>query len=161
MLIDINNPNCSSRDIAASYHLSVEKLQQTISQLYQIDKPDEIDFLTALFIEQLANSLELNSIPSSLAASSIPLVNFPPLPVDFPDSMEMPLYLYGDRVFHESIEDCAIIIGRFSAFERVSKQWRWKYLILKSQDSTVNSFLSSRVCWETELQPINLSLIHI
>ena len=151
MLIDTNNPNCSGRDVAASYHLSVEKLQQRISQLYQIDNLDEIDFLTALFIEQLANSLELNSIPSSLATSNIPSVNLPPLPAEFPENMEMPLYLYGDRVFHESMENYAIVIGRFCAFERLSKQWRWKYLIFNNQDSVAN-FFSSRVCWETELQ---------
>ena len=151
MLADINNPNCSSRDLAASYLSSIEKLQQTISQLYQIDKPEEIDLLTMLLVEQLANSLELVSIPTPSETSHIPFACSPPLPINFPDSLEMPLYLYGDRVFHESIEDFAVVIGRFCAFERIAKQWQWKYLILDNQDSTSN-FFSTRVCWETELQ---------
>lgn len=156
MLVNANNPNRIGRDVVASCHLSVEKLQQTISQLYQTDEPDEIDLLATLFIEQLANSLELISIPISSAANNIPLANFSPLPVDFPKSLETPLYLYGDRVFHESMDNYCIVIGRFCAFERTTKQWRWKYLILDSQDLTANSFFSSRVCWERELQPEEL-----
>ena len=107
MLTDINNPkngSAQSKSILASYLPSIEKLQHTISQLYQIDKPDEIDSFTALLIEQLADSLELISIPT--VANNIPLTCLPSLPLDFPDNMEMPLYLYGDRVFHESIDDC-------------------------------------------------------
>lgn len=150
MLADINNPkNRSAKSSLTSYLPSIEKLQHTILLLYQIDKPDEINSLTALLIEQLANSLELISIPT--AVNNIPLTCFPSFPLDFPNNMEMPLYLYGDRVFHELIENYAIVIGRFCAFERIEQQWRWKYLILSSQDSMAN-FFSSHVCWETELQ---------
>lgn len=51
MLVNANNPNQIGRDVVASYHLSIEKLQQTISQLYQIDEPDEIDLLASTDVE--------------------------------------------------------------------------------------------------------------
>ncbi|VEP14842.1 hypothetical protein H1P_2910003 [Hyella patelloides LEGE 07179] len=114
-----------------SQDLGIEKLQHSISYLYRINRLDDINFLTALFIEQLANSLELISKPAKIQSDRLfPLTEFPPLPVDFPQSLEMPLYLYGDKVLHESMEDFAIIIGRFCAFDCASNQWRWKYLIL-------------------------------
>ena len=84
-----------------------------------------------------------------------PLCCFPNLPLDFPDSAEIPLYLYGDKVFHESSEDYGIIIGRFYAFDRQQFQWGWKYLILEYQNSVIAPVNLTYLCWEKDLQPLD------
>jgi hypothetical protein len=142
-----------------SENLGIKKLQKNISSLYGLEKSEEINLLTALFIEQLADSLELlpktTRVEISQKNNLFPVSSFPNLPVDFPDSAEMPLYLYGDRVGHEFIEGYGIVIGRFYAFDRNLEGWRWKYLILGDRDFATNSFFSSCVCWETELDPLD------
>lgn len=150
-----------SNNQVISSDLGIEKLQKSISQKYQINESDKIAYLSKLFIEQLADNLELTSIPtqtqkSLLNASLHPLIHFSPLPDDFPHNLAMPLYIYGDKVFHESIEELAIVIGRFCAFEQISGQWRWKYLILSIQDFAINPFFASQVCGEAELKSAEL-----
>ncbi|WP_319421693.1 hypothetical protein [Pleurocapsa sp. FMAR1] len=137
-------------------NLGIKKLQTKISYLYRLEKTEEIHLLTALFVEHLADNLELIQKPTQIENSELlPLTCFPSLPINFPDSAEMPLFLYGDKVDHESIEDYGIVIGRFYAIDRSINQWRWKYLILNNADFTINSFFSSCICWETELEPLD------
>ncbi len=142
-----------------SESFGIEKLQKNISNLYRIEKPEEINLLTALFIEQLADSLELIDKPMGVEnrenSNLVPLTCFPSLPIDFPQSAAMPLYLYGDKVCHELIEDYGIVIGRFYAFDYKRKRWRWKYLILDNKDFAVNSFFSTCIFWETDLEPLD------
>ena len=136
--------------------LSIKKLQAKISTLYRLEKSEDIDLLTALFIEYLADNLELIQKPAEIRNSNIVnLTYFPSLPTDFPENAEIPIYLYGDRVYvcREALEDYAIVIGRFYAFDYINEQWRWKYLILDNADYTTNSFFSTRIYWETELEP--------
>ncbi len=84
-----------------------------------------------------------------------PFCCFPRLPLDFPDSAEMPLYLYGDKVCHELIEDCGIVIGRFYAFDYQQFEWGWQYLILAHQDGTIAATHLTYFCWEKTLQPLD------
>ena len=134
----------------------IEKLQAKIATLYGLEKQEEIDLLTTLFLEYLADNLELIQKPVQIESSSLfCLTCFPSLPTDFPQNAEIPIYLYGDKVSHEAIEDYGIVIGRFYAFDRAGKQWRWKYLILDNADCTTNSFFSTCTYWETELEPLD------
>lgn len=120
--------------------------------------------MTAFLREQLINSLELLTEPERLNISEnsglFPISYFPNLPPNFPDSATMPLYLYGDKVNYQSsateTADCGIIIGRFYAFDRDRYQWRWKYVILANQDLAIDTFNFTYVCWETDLNPLDL-----
>ncbi len=137
-------------------NLGIGKLQAKISSLYWLEKQEEIDLLTALFVEYLADNLELIQKPAQTRNSNLRyLTCFPNFPIDFPENAEVPFFLYGDKVSHESIEDCGIVIGRFYAFDRVSDKWQWKYLILDEVDSTIVSLFSTCTYWETELKPFN------
>ena len=137
-------------------NLGIEKLQVKIATLYGLEKQEEIDLLTVLFVEYLADNLELIQKPSEIINSNlIDLTCFPRLPTDFPQNTEIPIYLYGDKVSHESIEDYGIVIGRFYAFDRVSDKWQWKYLILDQVDSTNVFLFSTCTYWETELKHSN------
>ena len=150
--------NNSSQNIALPNlveNLGIEKLQTKISYLYGLEKPEEINSLTTLFVENLADNLELIQKPVQIENSSLfYLTYFPSLPIDFPDSAEMPFFLYGDKVCHESMENHGIVIGRFYAFDYTNKQWRWKYLILDKVDSTAISLFSTGTYWETALKPL-------
>ena len=133
----------------------IEKLQAKISSLYGLKKSEDINLLTAIFVEYLADNLELIQKPAQIVNSSLCYLScFPNFPIDFPDSAEMPFFLYGDRVCHESIEDHGIVIGRFYAFDRASNQWRWKYLIFDNGDFTNDYFFSTYIYWETELESL-------
>ena len=135
-------------------NLGIEKLQAKISSLYGLKKLEDIDLLTALFVGHLADNLELIQKPAQTKNSNLCyLTCFPSLPIDFPENAEMPFFLYGDKVSHESIEDYRIVIGRFYAFDCLSDKWRWKYLIIDEVDSTSVSLLSTDIYWETELKP--------
>ncbi|MEL6986885.1 MAG: hypothetical protein AAGK97_03555 [Bacteroidota bacterium] len=136
--------------------LGIEKLQAKISTLYGLEKSEDIDLLTTLFVKYLADNLELIQKPAEIGNSNIvDLTCFPSLPNDFPKNADIPIYLYGDKVYvgREAIEDYAIVIGRFYAFDYINEQWQWKYLILDNADYTTNSFFSTRIYWETELKP--------
>jgi len=139
--------NNLSQNIALPHlaeNLGIEKLQAKISSLYGLEKLEDIDLLTALFIEHLADNLELIHKPAQIESRILfPLTCIPSLPIDFPQSAAMPLYIYGDRIRHESIEDYGIVIGRFYAFDYTSKRWRWKYLILDNGDFATDSFFST------------------
>ena len=138
-------------------NFGIEKLQTKISSLHGIEKPEEINLLTALLIEQLTDNLELIHKPALTQRNNcFPLTCIPSLPIDFPQSAAMPLYLYGDKVCNKSKEDYGIVIGRFYAFDYTSKWWRWKYLILDNRDFTTDSFFSTCIYWETELESLEL-----
>jgi hypothetical protein len=149
------------RDTATAFpshakNLGMEKLQAKISSLSGLEKPEDIDLLTAFFVEHLADNLELIQKPAEIGNSNlVDLTCFPSLPSNFPQNADIPRYLYGDKVYvcRDAIEDYGIVIGRFYAFDINSKQWQWKYLILDNADYTTNSFFSTRVYWETELKP--------
>ncbi len=131
----------------------IEKLQAKISTLYGLEKQEEINLLTTLFIESLADNLELIQKPVEFINSNlINLTCFPSLPTDFPENAEIPMYLYGDKVVHESIENYGIVIGRFYAFDYINKQWQWKYLIYSDLDLAIDSIFSTHICWEKDLQ---------
>ncbi len=153
--------NNLSRDIALPNlvdNSGIKKLQAKISTLYGLEKSKDINLLTALFVEYLADNLELIQKPVQTENSNLCyLTCFPSLPSNFPENADIPIYLYGDKVFvcSEAIEDYGIVIGRFYAFDPNSKQWQWKYLILDNTDYTTNSFFSTRIYWETELEPSN------
>ncbi len=130
----------------------IEKLQAKISSLYGVEKSEDINLLTALFVEHLADNLELIHKPAGIGNSNlVDLTCFPSLSSDFPQNAEIPIYLYGDKVNHEAIEDCGIVIGRFYAFNPNSKEWQWKYLVLDEVDSSTVSLFSTCTYWETEL----------
>ncbi|MEM7593084.1 MAG: hypothetical protein AAF383_16465 [Cyanobacteria bacterium P01_A01_bin.83] len=134
----------------------IEKLQAKIATLYGLKNSEDIDLITALFVEYLADNLELIHKPAEVVNSNlVDLTCFPSLPIDFPENAEIPFFLYGDEVSHEAIEDCGIVIGRFYAFDPNSKQWQWKYLILEKVDSITVSLFSACTYWETELKPSN------
>ena len=87
------------------------------------------------------------------SAKNPPTDYFPGLPADFPDSAEMPLFLYGDRVINRASEiDSGIVIGRFYAFDYQQSQWRWKYLVLVYQ---AIDYGSTFMYWETDLEPLD------
>ena len=137
-------------------NLGIEKLQAKIATLYGLEKSKDINLLTALFVEYLADNLELIQKPAEIESSSIfYLTCFPSLPIDFPQNVEIPMYLYGDKVCHESIEDYGVVIGRFYAFDLFVDKWQWKYLILGEVNSTTVSLFSTCTYWETELKPFN------
>lgn len=133
--------------------LGIEKLQTKISTLYGFERQEEIDLLTRFFIESLADNVELIQKPTRIENSRLSYVaRFPSLPNDFPENAEIPMYLYGDKVVHESIENYGIVIGRFYAFDYINKQWQWKYLIYSDLDLAINSIFSTHICWEKDLQ---------
>ncbi|MEL6441771.1 MAG: hypothetical protein AAFQ80_21270 [Cyanobacteria bacterium J06621_8] len=135
-------------------NLGIKKLQAKIYTLYSLEKQGEINLLTALFVEYLADNLELIQKPADVVNRSlVNLTCFSSLPTDFPQNIEIPVFLYGDKVSHESIEDHGIIIGRFYAFDYTNQQWRWKYLIYTNQDLAINTIFSTSICWEKDLQP--------
>lgn len=137
-------------------NLGIEKLQAKISSLYGLEKSEEIDLLTALFVEYFADNLDLIQKPAEIINSNlVDLTCFPSLPTNFPQNVDIPIYLYGDKVYvrRDAIEDYGIVIGRFYAFDLNSKQWQWKYLILDNADYATNSFFSTCTYWETELKP--------
>ena len=137
-------------------NLGIEKLQAKISSLYRLEKSEDINLLTALFVEHLADNLELIQKPAQTRNSNLRyLTCFPNFPIDFPENAEVPFFLYGDKVSYESIEDCGIVIGRFYAFNPNSKQWQWKYLVLDEVDSSTVSLFSTCTYWETELKPLD------
>ncbi|MDJ0596663.1 MAG: hypothetical protein QNJ72_42965 [Pleurocapsa sp. MO_226.B13] len=137
-------------------NLGIEKLQAKIATLYGLEKQEDIKLLTALLVEYLADNLELIQKPAEiLNGNVVDLTCFPSLPIDFPQNAEIPMYLYGDKVCHESIEDYGVVIGRFYAFDPNSKHWQWKYLILEKVDSITVSLFSTCTYWETELKPSN------
>ena len=134
--------------------LGIEKLQAKISALYGLEKSEDINLLTALFVESFADNLELIQKSTQIENSGlVHIACFPSLPTDFPQNIEIPIFLYGDKVSHESIEDHGIIIGRFYAFDYTNRQWRWKYLIYPDRDLAINSIFSTSICWEKDLQP--------
>ena len=136
--------------------LGIKKLQAKIATLYGQEKQEDINLLTTLFVDYLTNNLELIQKPAEIINSShINLTCFPSIPIDFPDNVEIPFFLYGDKVSHESIEDYGIVIGRFYAFNRVSNKWQWKYLIFDEVDSTTVSLFSTCIYWETELKSLD------
>ena len=136
--------------------MGIGKLQKKICHLYGLEKLEEINLLTAFFVKHLADNWELIQKPTQLENRKLlPLSYFPSLPIDFPQSAEIPFYLYGDKVCNESIEDYGIVIGRFYAFDYTSKRWRWKYLILDNADFATDSFFSTCIYWKTELEPLN------
>lgn len=138
-------------------NLSIEKLQAKIATLYGLKKQKEIHLLTALFVEYLADNLELIQKPAQTKNCNLHyLTCFPNFPIDFPENARMPFFLYGDKVSHEAIEDCGIVIGRFYAFDYTSKRWQWKYLILDNADYMTNSLFSTCTYWETELESLEL-----
>ena len=137
-------------------NLGIGKLESKIYALYGLEKSEDIDLLTTLFVEYLADNLELIQKPAEIGNSNlVALTCFPSLPSNFPENAHIPMYLYGDKVCvcREAIEDYVIVIGRFYAFDYINEQWRWKYLILDNADYTTNSFFSTRTYWETELEP--------
>ena len=137
-------------------NLGIKKLQAKIATLYGLEKSEDINLLTTLFVEYLADNLELIQKPAQTKNSNLRyLTCFPSFPIDFPENAEIPFFLYGDKVSHESIDDYGIVIGRFYAFERASNQWRWKYLILDNPDYTTDPCLSTGIHCETELKPSN------
>ena len=138
--------------------LGIKKLQAKISALYRLEKSEDIDLLAALFVEYLADNLELIQKPAKIRNNNIvDLTCIPSLPINFPENADIPRYLYGDKVYvcREAIEDYGIVIGRFYAFDCTNEQWRWKYLILDNADYTTNSFFSTRIYWEAELKPFD------
>ena len=105
--------------------LGIEKLQAKIANLYGLEKLEDINLLTALFVEYLADNLEVIQKPAQTENCNLRyLTCFPNFPIDFPENAKMPFFLYGDKVSHEAIEDCGIVIGRFYAFDLNSKQWQ-------------------------------------
>ena len=149
-----NNLTQSINPADASENLGIKKLQKNISNLYDLKKPEEIERLAIFLIQQLADSLELMHPPIQVKDDDIFFSSacFPSLPIDFPQSAEMPLYLYGDKVCHESIENYGIVIGRFYAFDDINKQWQWKYHIYTERDLSLNSISPTNICWEKNLQ---------
>lgn len=133
--------------------LGIEKLQVKISALYGLEKSEDINLLTALFVESLADNLELIQKPIQIENRELfHVACFPSLPTNFPENAEIPIYLYGDRVVHESIENYGIVIGRFYAFDYTNKQWQWKYLIYTDLDLAIDSIFSTSIFWEKDLQ---------
>ena len=111
-----------------------------------------------MFVEYLTNNLELIQKPTDVVNSSlVNLIFFPSLPTNFPQNVDIPIYLYGDKVYirRDAIENYGIVIGRFYAFDLNSRQWQWKYLILDNADYATNSFFSTCTYWETELKPFD------
>jgi len=136
-------------------NLGIEKLQAKIASLYGLEKQKEINLLTALFIKYLADNLELIQKPPQTKNCNLRyLTCFPNFPINFPENAEIPFFLYGDKVSHEAIEDCGIVIGRFYAFDLISGNWQWKYLILDNVDYMTNSLFSTCTYWETELESL-------
>ena len=137
-------------------NLSIGKLQAKIATLYGLKKSEDINLLTALFVEYFTDNLELIQKPAEIVNNNFfDSIDFPSLPCNFPDNAEIPTYLYGDKVSHELIEDYGVVIGRFYAFDRISNKWQWKYLILDEVDSNSVSLFSTCTYWETELKSLN------
>ena len=137
-------------------NLGIKKLQAKIATLYGLEKSEDINLLTALFVDYVADNLELIQKPAGIVNTNLlDSTSFPCLPFDFPENAEIPIYLYGDKVVHESIENYGIVIGRFYASNYTNKQWQWKYLIFDEVDSTNVSPFSTCTYWETELKSLD------
>ena len=68
-------------------NLGIEKMQAKISSLYGLEKSEEIDLLTALFVEYLADNLELIQKPAEITNSNlVDITCFPSLPTNFPQN---------------------------------------------------------------------------
>ncbi|WP_339380346.1 hypothetical protein [Coleofasciculus sp. FACHB-SPT9] len=83
------------------------------------------------------------------------------LPPNFPDSAQIPRFLYGDRLQWKPLSDTdetdrGIVIGRFYTFAPHRYQWAWKYLILIDPESPGAQFCVADTCWEEHLEPLPL-----
>jgi hypothetical protein len=132
-------------------------------------KPEEAETIAVLLIQTLIQSLDSNSLASYLTAlrhakrdTSLALASLelPPLstdfPTHFPDDVEVPRFLYGDRLCWLSdgeVSDRGIVIGRFFNFAPHRCCWTWCYLIWLDADSPSAAWVSADIAWEDDLQP--------
>ncbi|WP_199329083.1 hypothetical protein [Coleofasciculus sp. FACHB-1120] len=105
--------------------------------------------------------------PQAIVIPDLPLIGLdapPPsvrLPPNFPDSAQIPRFLYGDRLQWKPLSDTdetdrGIVIGRFYTFAPHRYQWEWKYLILLAPESPSAQFCVADTCWEEHLEPLPL-----
>ena len=131
----------------------------------------EIETLAAILISGLTHSINgkliapyLNLIRHSHQDIARGLINlkYPDasieLPVNFPDLVKTPRFLYGDRlrwISAQSDTDWGIVIGRFysNACDRCC--WNWCYLIWLSKESQSAAWTSTDIAWEEDLEPIS------
>jgi hypothetical protein len=84
------------------------------------------------------------------------------LPAHFPD-VEMPRFLYGDRLYWISdgeVTDWGIVIGRFYSFAPHYGRWRWCYLLWLDSNSPSSAWLSTDIAWEDDLEPMEGKAFH-
>ena len=131
-------------------------------------EPEELDSLAAILIQQLTNSLNgklisgyLNTIRhgnSDVFSEPINL-EFPSsvsLPSDFPDSAQIPRFLYGDRTRLVPVggnPEWGVVIGRFYSYACHRCHWMWRYILWLDQASFSASWVAVSTAWEEDLQP--------
>lgn len=79
------------------------------------------------------------------------------LPSHFPD-VEMPRFLYGDRLYWMSdgeVTDWGVVIGRFYSFAPHCDRWQWCYLLWLDADSPSSAWVKSDIAWEDDLNPLD------
>ena len=132
-------------------------------------KPQEAETIAALLIQSLTANLNGNLLASYLniirhsklnTSSALANLELPPpstnFPIHFPN-VEMPRFLYGDRLYWLSsgeISDRGVVIGRFYNFAPHRCCWAWCYLIWLDPDSPSSAWVSADVAWEDDLQPL-------
>jgi hypothetical protein len=136
--------------------------------------PQEAEAIAVLLIQTLTADLDgellatyLNAIrgKTSYASPSLATLHLPPpttdLPESFPD-VEMPRFLYGDRLYWLSDgerTDWGIAIGRFYSFAPHCCRWRWCYLIWLDPDSPSSAWIKADIAWEEDLQPLEAEAV--
>jgi len=130
--------------------------------------PEELDSLAALLIQQLTSSLDSKLIEDYLSAmrqgdtdvfSSPISLEFPQsvsLPSDFPESIQIPRFLYGDQVsLGSSNSECesGVVIGRFYNYATHRCCWMWRYVLWLDPTSLSSAWVVASMAWEEDLEP--------
>ena len=128
----------------------------------------ELESLAAIFIQQLTANLKGKLIASYLNAirhDNADVFNDPinlefpqsvSLPLDFPNGVQTPRFLYGDQVHivpEGGNTEWGVVIGRFYNYAPHRCCWMWRYILWLDKASLSTAWVVASTVWEEDLEP--------